>query len=87
MKQTIYVVTSKTGNETHLIEAYTSENAAIEHMNNAKDWYNKWILNPIQILAQHYSIWPEGENPYDNITPDIIDDNITYDWQEVTLNE
>lgn len=86
MRQKIYVVTAKTGNDTYLIEAYSSEAAAIEHVNNAIIWFNKWIKQPTQALAPCYDIWPEKANPWDNVTPNIIDDSIVYDWQRVTLN-
>lgn len=83
--QPIYVVTSKTGDETYLIEAYTNEAAAIEHVNNAIKWFTQWTLRTIQAFANHYDIWPENLNPYDNVTPNIINDSIIYSWQRVNL--
>jgi len=84
--QPIYVVTSKTGDETYLIEAYTNEANAIKHVNNAVKWYREWKLKPQQALAIKYEIWDEKTNPWDNVTPIIINDSIIYDWQRVNLN-
>ena len=82
----IYIVTSKTGSETYLIEAYKDEAYAIQHVNNAIKWYTQWTHHPIQALADNYTIWDEDQNPYDNITPEIISDSIIYDYQIVKVN-
>ena len=86
MKQKIYVVTSKTGDKTYLIEAYQDESDAIKHVNNAIKWYTQWISKPTQALATFYNIWDENQNPYDNITPTIISDSVIYDYQMVKGN-
>lgn len=84
--QKIYIVTAKTGNETHLVKAYNTEAAAIKHVTNAIKWYKEWISKPFNALAPFYSIWDEKTNPWDHTTPHIINDQIIYDWQTVTLN-
>ena len=84
-QQRIYVVTSKTNNETYLIEAYTNEAAAIEHVRRAIDWFKDWCKNQNPFLP--CDIWPNKANPWDNVTPEIIDNSIIYDWQNVTLNK
>lgn len=86
MEQKIYIVTSKTGSNTYLIEAYKNESNAIAHVNNAIKWYTNWIYQPTQALATFYTIWDENQNPFDNITPTIIDDSIIYDYQKVNIN-
>ena len=86
MKQKIYIVTSKTGHNTYLIEAYEDEAAAIEHVRKAIEWYKNWTLKPTQALATSFFIWDENTNPWDNTTPHIIDDSIIYDWQMVKGN-
>ena len=85
-RQSIYVVISKTGDETYLIKAYHSEADAIDHVNQAIKWYQEWISKPFNALATKYDIWPEKANPWDNITPTIINDSIIYSWQRVNLN-
>ena len=86
-KTKIYIVTAKTGSNTYLIEAYANEADAIKHVRKAIEWYTNWIAQPTQATATHHTIWPENQNPYDNITPDIIDDSIIYDYQRVNIND